>query len=88
MTGFPDIDHGGVLQIALQAMLLQCEGRSLRLLPAWPVEWDARFKLHAPFETIVEGSVRAGKLTELRVTPPERAADIVLTPPYTDKLLN
>ena len=78
----PDIDHGGVLQLALQFMLLQCEGRTLRLLPAWPTEWDVRFKLHAPFETIVEGSVRDGRLSDLRVTPSERAADVIVMPPY------
>ena len=32
----PDMDHGGVLQMALQSMLMQCEGKEIRLLPAWP----------------------------------------------------
>jgi hypothetical protein len=74
----PDIDHGGVLQLALQYMLMQCEGREIRLLPAWPKEWDVDFKLHAPFQTIVECSVRAGKIAELRVTPESRRRDVII----------
>jgi hypothetical protein len=77
----PDMDHGGVLQLALQFMLMQCEGREIRLLPAWPSEWDADFKLHAPYQTVVEGKVREGKLTNLRVTPESRQADVVIAPP-------
>jgi hypothetical protein len=73
----PDMDHGGVLQLAVQYMLMQCEGREIRLLPAWPSDWDADFKLHAPLATVVEGKVRGGKVTDLKVTPPERMADVV-----------
>ncbi len=73
----PDQDHGGVLMKTLQTMLLQCDGKAIRLLPAWPMDWEADFKLHAPFNTILEGKVRSGKVIDLHVTPPERAADIV-----------
>ena len=72
----PDIDHAGVLQIALQSMLMQCEDEKILLLPAWPVEWDARFRLHAPRQTVVEGEVRAGELVSLTVTPESRRADV------------
>jgi hypothetical protein len=72
----PDIDHGGVLQLALQFMLVQCEGREILLLPAWPKEWDVDFKLHAPFQTVVEAKVRGGKVVELNVTPESRRADV------------
>src|SRR2546425_9715314 len=65
----PDMDHGGVLQLALQSMLVQCEGDRILLLPAWPREWDADFRLHAPRQTVVEAKVRDGKVSELRVTP-------------------
>ena len=71
----PDQDHGGVLK-ALQTMLLQCDGKDIRLLPAWPADWDADFRLHAPFNTLVEGRVRAGQLVDLRVTPPESTGDL------------
>jgi alpha-L-fucosidase 2 len=74
----PDIDHGGVLQLALQNMLMQCDGREIRLLPAWPREWDADFKLHAPYQTIVEAKVRAGEIVELRVSPESRRGDVVV----------
>jgi len=79
----PDMDHGGVLQIALQFMLMQCEGRVIRLLPAWPMEWDVDFKLHAPFQTVVECSVRGGKIVELKVTPESRRADVIVHPAST-----
>jgi hypothetical protein len=74
----PDMDHGGVLQLALQSMLMQCEGRQILLLPAWPKEWDVEFKLHAPYRTVVEGKVVGGEIVELHVTPPERKADVVV----------
>ena len=73
----PDQDHGGILMKALQAMLLQSEGRAIHLLPAWPADWDVSFKLHAPYRTTVEGEVREGKLVKLKVVPEERAADVV-----------
>jgi alpha-L-fucosidase 2 len=74
----PDVDHGGVLQMALQLMLMQCEGEQILLLPAWPGEWDVDFKLHAPRQTIVEGKVREGRVVELSVTPESRRKDVVI----------
>jgi hypothetical protein len=64
--------------IGLQEMLIQCYGRQILLLPAWPAEWDVDFKLHAPYNTVVEGRYAGGKLVELRVTPQERAADVII----------
>ncbi len=74
----PDQDHGGVLMRALQVMLMQTEGRTIHLLPAWPKDWNARFKLHAPYRTIVEGEVRDGELHGLQVTPQSRSKDVVV----------
>ena len=74
----PDQDHGGSGMIALQAMLLQSVGDKLLLLPAWPMEWDVDFKLHAPQNTVVEGRVENGKLVKLQVTPQEREKDVIL----------
>jgi hypothetical protein len=74
----PDQDHGGVLMKAFQSMLLQADGRQIFLLPAWPKEWDADFRLHAPQQTIVEGVLRGGKLASLRVTPQSRRQDVVI----------
>jgi hypothetical protein len=76
----PDQDHGGILLKAVQAMLLQTDGRKIYLLPAWPSDWDCEFKLHAPLQTVITGTVRDGKLTEWNVTPAKRKADVVVVP--------
>jgi len=73
----PDQDHGAVLVRAAQLMLLQSEGRRLWLRPAWPRAWDCRFKLHAPYNTVVQGEIRDGRLIGLEVTPASRRADVV-----------
>ena len=72
----PDQDHGGVLMKALQSMLLQADGRKIYLLPAWPTDWDADFKLHAPFRTIVQGKVRKGQIEKLHISPENRREDL------------
>ena len=77
----PDEDNGGNGLNALQLMLMQSEGQKIYLLPAWPGNWTASFKLHAPLQTVVEGSVRNGKLESLTVTPPERRKDVELVNP-------
>jgi alpha-L-fucosidase 2 len=46
------------------------------LLPAWPTEWEADFKLHAPYKTVVSGHVKQGKVTQLEVQPASRRKDI------------
>jgi hypothetical protein len=74
----PDQDHGGVLMKTLQLMLLQAEGRAIRVLPSWPARWDADFKLHAPYRSVIEGRVRGGHLVKLKVRPRWRRADVVL----------
>jgi alpha-L-fucosidase 2 len=74
----PDMDNGGAGSTALQRMLMQCDGRRILLLPAWPAAWDADFKLHAPYRTTVEAKVRSGRIVDLIVTPPERKADVAI----------
>lgn len=76
----PDQDHGGILTTSLQAMLLQVDPYSdkLFLLPAWPLDWDANFKLHAPSNTIIEGKLINGKVINLKVTPESRRKDITI----------
>jgi alpha-L-fucosidase 2 len=75
----PDMDNGGSGMITLQQMLMQCDGQRIQLLPAWPSDWTADFKLHAPFQTTVEGHVEGGKITSLKVTPGFRQKDIILS---------
>ena len=74
----PDQCHGGVLLAGVQSLLMQTDGRKIYLLPAWPADWNAEFKLHAPFNTIVEGKVKNGKVVDLKVEPSERAKDVVI----------
>lgn len=73
----PDMDHGGCAMVGLQEMLIQTPGRKILLLSAWPRDWDVDFKLHAPYQTTVEGTYRAGKLENLKITPASRAADAI-----------
>jgi alpha-L-fucosidase 2 len=74
----PDFDNGGAGMQALQWMLMQCDGKRIQLLPAWPADWDADFKLHAPDQTIVQGRVHDGKLSDLKVTPASRQKDVTI----------
>jgi alpha-L-fucosidase 2 len=76
----PDEDNGGNGENGLQQMLLQADGKKILLLPAWPEEWNADFKLHAPYRTTVEGRVEHGKLTRLVVTPASREKDVIILP--------
>ncbi|MDB5159106.1 MAG: hypothetical protein JWR50_3813 [Mucilaginibacter sp.] len=74
----PDFDNGGSGMITLQNMLMQCDGKRIQLTPAWPADWTADFKLHAPGNTTVAGHVEKGKLSNLQVIPASRAKDVVL----------
>ncbi len=81
----PDQDHGGVLLKAVQAMLLQTEGKKIFLLPAWPREWDVDFKLHAPYRTVVQGRFENGRFTRLSVLPAQRKNDVIIVGDVTAK---
>jgi hypothetical protein len=81
----PDQDHGGVLLKTLQAMVMQAEPTTggewdgkIYVLPAWPRDWNVRFKLHAPRQTVIEGEYRDGTLAALSVDPPSRRQDVVV----------
>jgi len=74
----PDQDNGGNAEHALQQMIMQTDGKKIMLNPAWPAGWNADFKLNAPFQTTVEGSIVNGTLTNLVVTPAERLADVII----------
>ena len=65
----PDHNWGGSGMIAMQEMLLQEVGDTLYLFPAWPKDWDVRFKLHASKGTIVEAELKGGQVISVKVTP-------------------
>lgn len=81
----PDLDDGGSGMITLQLMLMQSDGNRIQLLPAWPKDWTADFKLLAPDRTTVQGHVKNGKVTKLIVTPKSRAKDVVVVPNSADQ---
>jgi hypothetical protein len=60
----PDHNRGGAGMIGIQEMLLQetPEGELL-LFPAWPKEWNAKFRLHATGGRIVEVEINNGKIS-------------------------
>ena len=72
----PDQCNGSVIESTLQYMLMQTDGKKILLLPAWPKNWDASFKLHAPCQTTVEGRVVNGEVKDLKVTPESRRKDV------------
>lgn len=74
----PDLDQFGSGATALQRMLVQEVPGKILLLPAWPKNWDVNFKLHAMQNTTVEGEVKDGKITRLKVTPESRLKDVDL----------
>lgn len=76
----PDQDNGGNGENALQKMLMHCDGKKILLLPAWPKEWEADFRLNAPYQTKITGHVKDGKITSLKVDPEARRADVVVGP--------
>ena len=73
----PDHNWGGAGMIGLQEMLLQTDERKIFVLPSWPKSWDVHFKLHAPYNTTVEGIVKDGQLQQLKVLPESRLKDVV-----------
>ena len=73
----PDQCHGAVAMTALQRMLLQYDGDTIHLLPAWPKKWNVDFELHAPRQTTIECRVRNGQIVEMTVTPKSRREDVI-----------
>ena len=63
----PDLNRGGAAMTGLQEMLLQetPEGEPI-LFPAWPKEWNVRFRLHATGGRVIEGEMRDGQIIQCR----------------------
>ena len=59
----PDHNRGGAGMIGLQEMLLQeTPDGQLLLFPAWPREWNCRFRLYASDGHVVEASIENGRI--------------------------
>jgi hypothetical protein len=74
----PDQDHGSNVLLTLQHMVLLADGDKVHLLPAWPKEWNLKFRLHAPRKTVIEGEWRGGKMVSLKVEPASRKGDVAV----------
>jgi len=81
----PDFDHFGAGSVALQRMLVQEAGDKILLLPAWPADWDADFKLHLMRRTVLRGTVKNGQLVAWDIEPPSRRGDVVVCTPQPGK---
>ena len=79
----PDFDHFGSGATALQRMLVQEAGDKILLLPAWPVDWDADFRLHLAGQTVIRGKVVDGKLADWSIEPAGRKKDVIVYEPQT-----
>ncbi len=64
--------------IGLQEMLMQTIGDKVLMFPAWPLNWDVDFKLHAPKQTTIEAVLKNGKLIKLNVSPENRRKDVII----------
>ncbi|MGO9256165.1 MAG: DUF5703 domain-containing protein [Bryobacteraceae bacterium] len=74
----PDHNWGGSGMIGLQEMLMQTVDDKIYVWPAWPRNWDVEFRLHAPYGTVVEGSLEGGRIRRLTTTPASRASAVVV----------
>jgi len=72
----PDHDGLGNALQTLQAMILQYDEDKIQLGGAWPTEWNANFKLNAPKNTTIEGTISKGQIIDLVVTPASRMDDV------------
>jgi hypothetical protein len=82
----PDHNWGGSGMIGLQEMLMQTHGDIILLFPAWPMDWDVDFKMHAPHQTTVEVSLKDGRIVKLQVLPEHREKDVIVYPDYSRAL--
>jgi hypothetical protein len=73
----PDHNWGGSGMIGLQEMLMQEVDGKIYLFPAWPRDWDVKFKLHASRNTTVEAELKGGRVVHVKVTPAIRQSNLV-----------
>jgi hypothetical protein len=76
--GVPDVQHSSVAATALQRMILQDVDQKIVIMPAWPADWNCKFRLFAKQNTTVEGKITNGKLVELKISPETRKKDVFM----------
>ncbi|MGC8885953.1 MAG: DUF5703 domain-containing protein [Verrucomicrobiia bacterium] len=74
----PDQDHGSNIMIVLQNMLMFDDGEKIHLFPAFPKDWNARFKLYASKNSLIECEYVNRKIIKLKISPESRKNDIVI----------
>ncbi|MDY7396321.1 glycosyl hydrolase 53 family protein [Aureibaculum sp. 2210JD6-5] len=62
--------------IGLQEMVLQTDGNDIRVLPAWPEEWQVDFKLYAPHNTVVSANYYKN-INKMDIFPGHRKEDVI-----------
>lgn len=81
----PDHNWGGSGMLGIQDMILQSDtygDGKIYLLYSWPEKWEVDFKLYTSQQTEVSGTVKDGKLINLKVNPEYRKKDIVVDPRF------
>ena len=74
----PDQCHAGNYMNTIQTMLVQAEGNDVYLVPAWPAEWNVKFKLHVPGNRQVEGEWKNGKMVSVKKYPAGNDAEVIV----------
>ncbi len=73
----PDQCHAGNYINTIQLMLMQSEGDKTYLLPAWPKDWNVKFKLHTPNNGQVEAEFKNGKLISSKKIPSGNSTELI-----------
>jgi len=63
----PDHNWGGSAMIGLQSMIVAPADKGIYLLPAWPDDWSADFRLHLPHQAIVTAQIQGNKIRHLHI---------------------
>ena len=74
----PDQTHGGNLMTTLQDMVLQTYDKGIYVLPAFPKEWNVRFKLRTFDGNSVSGRYEDGKWIEKPKTDRKASRKIII----------
>lgn len=74
----PDQCHAGNYINTIQTMLLQTNGDDVYLLPAWPKEWNVKFKLHIPGNKQIEAEWKNGKMVMLKKYPEPKSGEVIV----------